>query len=177
MQTAQPNLFTRPDTFFGVCQGLGEDLRFHPNILRLALAGLFFWSPYIAVAGLRGAGPGGRAAALAHPGSSRGDGSCSGENGSDRGAGDRRAFAARGLIGSERPSRTTNFVNHLCNSVGSRAFGSDCARDPESAPMTVSIDIRCDNCRGDKLSIPLWVVMRPRSIARIAARSLARSTM
>lgn len=22
--------------------------------------------------------------------------------------------------------------------------------------MTVSIDIRCDNCRGDKLSIPLW---------------------
>ena len=50
MQTAQPNLFTRPDTFFGVCQGLGEDLRFHPNILRLALAGLFFWSPYIAVA-------------------------------------------------------------------------------------------------------------------------------
>jgi phage shock protein PspC (stress-responsive transcriptional regulator) len=50
MDTAQPNLFTRPDTFFGVCQGLGEDLRFHPNILRLALAGLFFWSPYIAVA-------------------------------------------------------------------------------------------------------------------------------
>lgn len=50
METAQPNLFTRPDTFFGVCQGLGEDLRFHPNILRLALAGLFFWSPYIAVA-------------------------------------------------------------------------------------------------------------------------------
>jgi hypothetical protein len=22
--------------------------------------------------------------------------------------------------------------------------------------MTVSIDIRCDNCRGDNLSIPLW---------------------
>jgi phage shock protein PspC (stress-responsive transcriptional regulator) len=50
MKTAQPNLFTRPDTFFGVCQGLGEDLRFHPNILRLAMAGLFFWSPYIGVA-------------------------------------------------------------------------------------------------------------------------------
>lgn len=45
MQEAQPNLFTRPDTFFGVCEGLGEDLGIHSNWLRLALAGLLFFSP------------------------------------------------------------------------------------------------------------------------------------
>jgi phage shock protein PspC (stress-responsive transcriptional regulator) len=49
MQSVQPNLFTRPDTFFGVCEGLGEDLGFHPNILRIALAGLLFWSPALAL--------------------------------------------------------------------------------------------------------------------------------
>jgi len=39
----QTNLFTRDDTFFGVCQGLGEDLGINPNWFRLALAlGLFF---------------------------------------------------------------------------------------------------------------------------------------
>jgi len=38
----QPNLFTRPDTFFGVCQGIGEDFGFNPQFLRIALAlGLF----------------------------------------------------------------------------------------------------------------------------------------
>lgn len=47
--TAQPNLFTRPDTFFGICQGLGEDLGIHPNLLRLVLAGVLFWSPYVAL--------------------------------------------------------------------------------------------------------------------------------
>ena len=56
MQNAQPNLFTRPDTFFGVCQGLGEDLGIHPNFLRLALAGLLFWNPPAAVAAYAGAG-------------------------------------------------------------------------------------------------------------------------
>jgi hypothetical protein len=28
-----------PGHFFGVCEGLGEDLRIHPNLLRVALAG------------------------------------------------------------------------------------------------------------------------------------------
>ena len=46
---SQPNLFTRPDTFFGVCQGLGEDLRIHPNLFRIALAGLLFWNPLAAI--------------------------------------------------------------------------------------------------------------------------------
>lgn len=47
MQTAQPNLFTRDDTFFGVCQGLGEDLGIHPNLLRVPLAAALLWSPIV----------------------------------------------------------------------------------------------------------------------------------
>jgi phage shock protein PspC (stress-responsive transcriptional regulator) len=50
------NLFTRPDTFFGVCQGLGEDLRIHPNLLRVALAGLLFFNPPAAAAAYAAAG-------------------------------------------------------------------------------------------------------------------------
>ena len=44
MQNANTNLFLRDDTFLGVCQGLGEDLRIHPNILRLAFAPMLFFS-------------------------------------------------------------------------------------------------------------------------------------
>jgi len=47
MQTARPNLFTRDDTFFGVCQGLGEDLGIHPNLLRIPLAALLLWNPVV----------------------------------------------------------------------------------------------------------------------------------
>ena len=47
MQTARPNLFTRDDTFFGVCQGLGEDLGIHPNFLRIPLATLLLWNPVV----------------------------------------------------------------------------------------------------------------------------------
>ena len=36
MAQRQPNLLTRDDTFFGVCQALGEDFGFHPNFLRVA---------------------------------------------------------------------------------------------------------------------------------------------
>jgi phage shock protein PspC (stress-responsive transcriptional regulator) len=45
-----PNLLTRDDTFLGVCQGLGEDLRIPPNLLRIAISGLLFYSPPLAVA-------------------------------------------------------------------------------------------------------------------------------
>lgn len=39
----ETNLFNRDDTFFGVCQGLGEDLGISGNWFRLAFAlGLFF---------------------------------------------------------------------------------------------------------------------------------------
>ena len=51
MHEAQPNLFTRDDTFFGVCQGIGEDLGFSPNLLRLAFAVGVFFNPVGAIAG------------------------------------------------------------------------------------------------------------------------------
>ncbi len=56
MQTGHTNLLTRDDTFFGVCQGLGEDLGIHPNILRLSLTLLLFFNPMAAAATYVGAG-------------------------------------------------------------------------------------------------------------------------
>ncbi len=38
MQNVSPNVFTRDDTIFGVCQALGEDFRFNPVILRVLFA-------------------------------------------------------------------------------------------------------------------------------------------
>jgi phage shock protein C len=52
----QHNLFTRSDTIFGVCEGLGEDLRIPANLLRLSLAFLLFLNPPAAVATYIGAG-------------------------------------------------------------------------------------------------------------------------
>ena len=49
MENAQPSLLTRDDTFFGVCQGLGEDLGFSPQYLRIVLALLLFWNPLAAL--------------------------------------------------------------------------------------------------------------------------------
>lgn len=43
------NLFNREDTFFGVCAGVGEDLGFNPDWLRIAFAALLFFNPLIAV--------------------------------------------------------------------------------------------------------------------------------
>jgi phage shock protein PspC (stress-responsive transcriptional regulator) len=55
MQNAQPNLLTRDDTFFGVCQALGEDFGFSPNYLRIALALGIFWNPTLMIALYAGA--------------------------------------------------------------------------------------------------------------------------
>jgi phage shock protein PspC (stress-responsive transcriptional regulator) len=43
-QDDQGNLFMRDDTFFGVCEGLGEDLRIPSNLFRIAFALGFFFS-------------------------------------------------------------------------------------------------------------------------------------
>lgn len=43
--TSAPNLFTRDDTFLGVCEALGEDFGIHANWLRLGLAGALFFAP------------------------------------------------------------------------------------------------------------------------------------
>lgn len=51
MSSARPNLFTRDDTMFGVCQGLGEDFGFNPNYLRMALPLPLFLYPVETIAG------------------------------------------------------------------------------------------------------------------------------
>jgi len=50
MQTAQPSLFARGDTFLGVCQGIGEDFGFNPDFLRIAFAFAVFLNPPMALA-------------------------------------------------------------------------------------------------------------------------------
>lgn len=41
----RPNLFTRPDTFLGTCQAVGDDLGFNANWLRMAIALPLLWMP------------------------------------------------------------------------------------------------------------------------------------
>lgn len=50
MQTTQGNLFTRPDTFFGICEGLGEDTRIPANLIRISLAVMLFFNAAAAFA-------------------------------------------------------------------------------------------------------------------------------
>ena len=50
MTTPQPSLFTRPDTFFGICQGMGEDLGIHPDLFRVAFGMAFFFAPLATLA-------------------------------------------------------------------------------------------------------------------------------
>lgn|GEM_PF-2856204 len=42
-------LFNRSDTLFGVCEGLGRDFGFHPNILRIALGIGLMWNPVFVI--------------------------------------------------------------------------------------------------------------------------------
>jgi phage shock protein PspC (stress-responsive transcriptional regulator) len=77
MQAYQPNLFTRDDTFFGVCEALGEDFGFPPILLRLPLGIAVLWNPVIILSAYFGAGilifltrrlyPNARRAAAAQP--------------------------------------------------------------------------------------------------------------
>src|SRR5687767_13741622 len=56
MEAYQPNLFTRDDTFFGVCEALGEDFGFPPILLRLPLGIAVLWNPVIILSAYFGAG-------------------------------------------------------------------------------------------------------------------------
>ncbi|HEX8525481.1 PspC domain-containing protein [Allosphingosinicella sp.] len=56
MRDVQTNLFTRGDTFIGVCQGVGEDTGIPPDLLRLAFTALLFLAPVAALAGYAGLG-------------------------------------------------------------------------------------------------------------------------
>jgi len=56
MPTPRQNLFTRDDTFFGVCEGLSQDLRIPANLLRLAFTLGLFFNPLAALAAYAGTG-------------------------------------------------------------------------------------------------------------------------
>ena len=56
MTATTGNLFTRDDTMFGICEALGEDLGFNPNLLRITLAVLLLWNPVVVLASYFGAG-------------------------------------------------------------------------------------------------------------------------
>jgi phage shock protein C len=55
-QTFPSNPFTREDTFFGVCQALGEDFGFNPMLLRIALGVGLLFSPLLTLGGYAAAG-------------------------------------------------------------------------------------------------------------------------
>lgn len=44
-QPTRPNLLLRHDTILGVCEGLGEEFGFNPNILRVPFAAAVLWNP------------------------------------------------------------------------------------------------------------------------------------
>ena len=50
MPFSDTNVFARDDTFFGVCQALGEDLGFNPNYLRIAFALPLLYAPVATLA-------------------------------------------------------------------------------------------------------------------------------
>lgn len=56
MPNTQPSLFARDDTFFGVCEGLGQDLGVPSNLLRLAFALALFFNPVATLAAYAAAG-------------------------------------------------------------------------------------------------------------------------
>lgn len=50
MPFSDTNIFARDDTFFGVCQAIGEDLGFNPNYLRIAFALPLLYAPVTTLA-------------------------------------------------------------------------------------------------------------------------------
>lgn len=50
------NIFFRNDTMLGVCEAIGQDFGFHPNWLRIALAGGIFFAPLAVIGGYLAAG-------------------------------------------------------------------------------------------------------------------------
>ncbi|WP_033075445.1 PspC domain-containing protein [Sphingopyxis sp. MWB1] len=56
MDQDSPNLFRRRDTFFGICEGIGQDFGFNPLWLRLAFVMPLFFFPVQTVLGYFGLG-------------------------------------------------------------------------------------------------------------------------
>jgi len=44
------HLFLRNDTILGLCEAIGREFGFHPNWLRVALCGAFFFDPVLVTA-------------------------------------------------------------------------------------------------------------------------------
>jgi phage shock protein PspC (stress-responsive transcriptional regulator) len=47
--TTKPNLFFRPDTILGACQGFADDLGVSPLFIRVPLASIILFSPKVAL--------------------------------------------------------------------------------------------------------------------------------
>ena len=60
-------VFNRPDTLLGVCEALGQDLRFNPIWLRIALSVGLLWNPWAMIAAYLGLGVAVAAARLLTP--------------------------------------------------------------------------------------------------------------
>ena len=56
MQDSHSSVLTRDDTFFGVCEAIGEDFGINPIWLRLGFALALFFNPLAAVGGYAAAG-------------------------------------------------------------------------------------------------------------------------
>ena len=48
IMTTKPNLFFRPDTIFGACQAIADDLGISPLFIRVPLASMILFSPKLA---------------------------------------------------------------------------------------------------------------------------------
>ena len=56
MSLSKPSLFTRHDTFFGVCEALGQDFGFNPNWLRIGAAVALLLAPLVTLVAYVGLG-------------------------------------------------------------------------------------------------------------------------
>jgi phage shock protein C len=56
MESTHGSILTRDDTFFGICEALGEDFGFNPFYLRLALGVGLIWNPIAMIAAYAAAG-------------------------------------------------------------------------------------------------------------------------
>ena len=56
MHGPRQSLFTRDDTFFGVCEAIGQDFGFNANILRVAFGVLLLWNPLVVIGTYLGLG-------------------------------------------------------------------------------------------------------------------------
>lgn len=49
MQAILNSVFARSDTMLGVCQALGEDFGFNPNLLRIVFGVALLWNPFAVI--------------------------------------------------------------------------------------------------------------------------------